>query len=310
MAVDAADARAKDDFNRARMRESVGRLFSLLSREKNRLLSLSEVKALLRPASEVYRGMRTVPIAKIVGSEGRYQDFNRYFLPRHGHLRGRWESIDRAHHRQIILPPVTLYEIGGVYFVRDGNHRVSVARLQGVEFIDAEVISLGSRIALSPNMSAEDLRQAVIDLEYQAFRDHTDFARLCPETRLAFTATGRYDEIVRHIQGHKYYLNLSKTEEIPFTEALRSWHDNVYSPIALVVEEQRLLDSFPGRTTSDLYVWIVRHWDELKRKYGQGYPLRQAVADYRARFGRPVVNPLLRLWRKLRRREGKPRASA
>jgi hypothetical protein len=294
-------ARAKEDFNRARVRESVGRLLSLLTREKDSLLSLSEVKALLRPASEVYRGMRTVPVAKIVGSEGRYLDFNRFFLPRHGHLRGRWESVDRAHYHQIILPAVTLYEIGGVYFVRDGNHRVSVARMQKVEFVDAEVISLESRIAIRPEMSQDDLRRAVIDLEESAFHEQTGFGREFPGIDLRFTATGRYDELVRHINGHKYFLNLSRSDEISFASAMRSWYENVYAPVARVIEEERLLDAFPGRTVADLYVWIVRHWDELKRKYGQSFPLRKAAVDYRERFGRPGRRGI---WRRIfRRRE-------
>ncbi|MBN1836898.1 MAG: transcriptional regulator [Spirochaetales bacterium] len=308
--MDSVDARAKEDFNRARTKETVGRLLSLLSNERDRLLSLSEVRALLRPSTEVYRGMRTVPIAQIVGSEGRYQDFNRYFLPRHSHLRRRWESVDKAHHRQITLPAVTLYEIGGVYFVRDGNHRVSVARLQGVEFIDAEVISLGSRIELSPDMSVEDLRRGVIALEEQAFLEETRLDRLYPGVRLQFTATGRYDEIVRHVDGHKYFINLAQREEISFERALRSWYENVYRPVVKVIEEGGLLAAFPGRTVSDLYVWIVRHWDELKGKYGQSYPLEEAAADYRERFGRRSTRRLVSAWGRLfrrgRRSPGKP----
>jgi hypothetical protein len=138
----AFDSLAKEDFNRARLRAIFGRALALLRNEKDQLLSLQEVKALLRPESESYRGLRTVPIERIVGSEGRYLDFNRIFLPKREHLRGRWTRVDLAHYQQVHLPPVTLYEIGGVYFVRDGNHRVSVARTQGAEFIDAEVISL------------------------------------------------------------------------------------------------------------------------------------------------------------------------
>jgi hypothetical protein len=297
VAFDPFDARVKDDFNRARMRETVARLFSLMSSEKERLLSLSEVRVLLRPTSEVYRGMRTVRISRIVGSEGRYRDFNRHFLPRHSHLRGRWESVDRAHYHQVILPAVTLYEIGGVYFVRDGNHRVSVARLQKVEFIDAEVISLESRIPISPDMTVEDLRRAVIDLEERAFLEETGLRRWYPDAKLEFTATGRYDELIRHIDGHKYYMNLSRSEEIPYEEAIRSWYEQVYQPVARVIEDERLLEAFPGRTVSDLYVWIVRRWDDLKRKYGQSYPLKQAAREYRERYGRRTGRGLKALWR-------------
>ena len=281
-------ARAAEDFNKARNRELFGRILSLLKNETDNLLSLQEVKALLRPSSETYRGLRVVPIEKIVGSEGRYRDFNRYFLPRHNRLKGRWVRVDTAHHQDVVLPPVTLYEIGGVYFVRDGNHRVSVGKLQGVEFIDAEVISLGSQVSLKPGMTREQLRKAVIDLEREEFFKQTRLNELRPEVRLDFTTTGRYDELIRHINGHKYFLNLSENEEITFQEALLSWYDTVYKPIVDLIEEERLLKAFPGRTASDLYVWIVRRWDELKKRYGQTFPLKQAARDYTERYGQPA----------------------
>ncbi len=288
-----AGARAREDFSRARVRAAVSRLAAFLRREGDRMLSLGEVKALLKPDSETYGGLQTVPIARIVGSEGRYHDFNRAFLPRHGHLRSRWVRVDMAHHQSVELPPVALYEIGGVYFVRDGNHRVSVARMQGVEFVDAEVIRLGTRVELDPGLSAEELRVKVIELEKEEFLRRTGLNRLRPGARLEFTATGRYDELIRHVHGHKYYLNQGQREEIPFEQALLSWYDNVFSPVAGVIREENLLTYFPGRTAGDLYVWLVRHWDVMKRKYGQSFPLREAALDFRDRYGR-TLSRLLR----------------
>jgi hypothetical protein len=280
-------ARATEDFQKARSRQVFSRVLSLLKNEKDNLLSLQEVKALLRPTSETYRGLRTVPLQKIVGSEGRYRDFNRYFLPRHNRLMGRWVRVDTAHHQQLNLPPVTLYEIESVYFVRDGNHRVSVAKMQGVEFIDAEVISLGSRLRLKPGMTKDELRRAVIDLEKQEFYKRTRLDELRSEVSMEFTTTGRYDEIMRHINGHKYYMNMSRNEEISFQEAMLSWYDTVYKPIVDLIQANRLLRRFPGRAPADLYVWIVRHWDELKKKYGESFPLAKAAEDYTERYGRP-----------------------
>jgi hypothetical protein len=296
------DGRTKEDFNRARLRAVFGRALALLRNEKDQLLSLKEVKALLRPHSESYRGLKTVPIGNIVGSEGRYLDFNRVFLPKHEHLRGRWTRVDLAHYQQIHLPPVTLYEIGGVYFVRDGNHRVSVARTQGAEFIDAEVISLKSRLPLQPGMGREELKKAVIELEKQEFFRYTGLDGLRPGLEMEFTDTGRYDEVLLHIHGHKYFINQSQLNEIPFQEAMLSWYDGVYEPLVRLIRSENILIHFPGREMADLYMWIVGHWDVLKRQYGQAYPLRQAVEDFRRRFGRPVWNPLVRVWLRLRRR--------
>lgn len=284
---------ASEDFARARARESLTRILSTLSSQSDDLLSLQEVKSILKPTSESYLGMKAVPIAKIVGSEGRYRDFNRWFLPRHRHLKSRWTRVDMAHLESVTLPPVKLYEIGGVYFVRDGNHRVSVARSQGVEFIDAEVVGLDTEIRLHPGMTRRELREAVIAYERERFYETTGLKRLRPDAEITFTVTGRYDDLLAHINCHKYYLNLDKPQEIPYQEALLSWYDTVYRPIVDIIRERRMLAAFPGRTEADLYVWISRRWDELKRRYDPNYPIIAAAEDFRRRFGKTLLR---RLW--------------
>jgi hypothetical protein len=106
------------------------------------LLSFDEAKGALARWSQAYRGMRTVEIEKITGSVGRSRDFDGSFLPLKVSMGDRWSRIDRAYHRGVELPAVSLYKIGDAYFVRDGNHRVSVARYHGVAAIDAEVVEL------------------------------------------------------------------------------------------------------------------------------------------------------------------------
>jgi hypothetical protein len=86
--------------------------------------------------------MRTVEVEKIVGRVGRYKDFGRSFLPRKQSMGERWSCVDRAYRQGIELPAVSLYKIGETYFVRDGNHRVSVARYHKVVTIDAEVVEI------------------------------------------------------------------------------------------------------------------------------------------------------------------------
>jgi hypothetical protein len=157
------------DFDRARTKEIIGNILSLLKNENDELLSFHDVKSILKPGEHTYKGVIPVKISHIIGSEGRYKDFNKLFLPKHQHLRFRWERVNLAHYKNIILPAIRLYEIGGVYFVRDGNHRVSVAKTQGVEFIDAEVVSLNSIVKLRPGMTKEDLKNAIIDFEKKRF---------------------------------------------------------------------------------------------------------------------------------------------
>ena len=276
---------ASQDFNRARNREFLSRLQHFMKAGRNNLLSLNDVREILKPRSEVYRGMQQVPMVKIVGSEGRYRDFNKYFLPRAEFLRARWESIDRAQIKDIPLPAIRLYEIGGVYFVRDGNHRVSVARYQGMEEIDAEVTSLSTEIAINPSMTVEDLSRALIGYEKKIFYGKTSFGELTGDRELNFTQPGRYDVIFNHIMVHKYYLNQNQEEELPLDKALVSWYNSVYHPIIRIIEENMLCINFPGRSPSDLYVWIVQHWHYLKKENGVHFSVSEAAGDFCLKYG-------------------------
>ena len=83
--------------------------------------------------------MRTVLVSQIGGSVGRCSEFDGDFMPLKASAEDRWKRIDRAFHRGEVLPPVSLYKVGGFYFVLDGHHRVSVAAYHGVKWIDAEV---------------------------------------------------------------------------------------------------------------------------------------------------------------------------
>jgi hypothetical protein len=109
------------------------------------VLSFEEAKGALKQWSQVYRGMRTVEVDKIVGSVGRCRDFDESFLPVKVSMSARWGRVDRAYHQGVELPAVSLYKIGENYFVRDGNHRVSVARYHGAVALDAEVVEIRGR---------------------------------------------------------------------------------------------------------------------------------------------------------------------
>ena len=291
---------AGEDFSKARTRALLSRIANFLGPARDRLLPFEEVRRLLKPMRETYEGVQAVALDRIVGSEGRYRDFNRHFLPKHERLRDRWVSIDLAHYSDIELPAIRLYEIGGLYFVRDGNHRVSVAAQRGQTHIDAEVTSLSAETILEPGMTIDDLRSQVIGWEKRDFYTNTSFGKLTGDEDLDFTTTGRYDEIMEHISVHKYYINQQSKAELPFWQALVSWYGNVYQPIALAIDEAGLLDRFPKRTVSDLYVYVVKHWDILKKKYSLSYSLAAAAKDYGKVYGPDSLPLLSRLLSRLR----------
>ena len=278
-------AQTEDDFYKARNKALFNEIQHFVNQEESHLLSFNDVKKMLKPQNEVYLGMQVVPINLIAGSEGRYYDFDNHFFPKNIHLKARWERIDEAHLTDVILPPIKLYEIGGLYFVRDGNHRVSVARSKGVECIDAEVVSLKSEIKLRPGMTKAKILKEVINYEKRVFYMETAFGDITDFWKLDFSTTGQYDVIYNHILTHKYFINLDKTEEISMPDAILSWYENVYSPVVAVIKKRRIMRKFRGRTTSDMYVWLIKYWDELKTKFGSNIELDDIADGFTKQFG-------------------------
>jgi hypothetical protein len=126
-------------FERVLRNPATTRILAFLSRNSNLLKSLDKVARQHGAANRHYLGLRTVSINQIRGSETRTQDFDSSFHPLNERTFDRWSSVAQAHQEGIPLPPVELIKVGEIYFVRDGHHRISVARAFGEQFIEAEV---------------------------------------------------------------------------------------------------------------------------------------------------------------------------
>jgi hypothetical protein len=152
------------DFIRARRRARLRAVVARFRREQasNRLLSFDDVRRELVADNRLYRGMRLVEVDEIVGSVGRWRDFDRSFLPARASMGQRWKRIDRAFQRGEDLPPVELYKIGEAYFVVDGHHRVSVARYHEVPTVEAAVAEFHPKLpaALVLPMNLKSARAA------------------------------------------------------------------------------------------------------------------------------------------------------
>jgi len=132
------------DFDGARRRAIWLHLKAVMTGKPDDLLWLARARESAGLLNESYGGVKTIDVNRIVGSESRATDFNRDFLPRQRHLDARWSRVNSAFHDRVDLPAIRVFELEGEYFVRDGNHRVSVAKYHGVKCIDAEVVRLAA----------------------------------------------------------------------------------------------------------------------------------------------------------------------
>lgn len=295
------------DFDRAHTKAVWREILNHLLQRSNRLLPLDEVRKRLPLYGQHYLGIQQVPIEAIIGSEGRYNDFDRAFLPRQTQTRQRWESVDRAHLDDISLPPIELYKVGPAYFVKDGNHRVSVAREKGQAFIDAVVVELEIALPIEP---PEDLERLIVDAEQIHFEAETHLGELRPEQSLRLTSAGMYDVLLEHIAVHRWYLGEQRSAEVPYQEAVLSWFDEVYLPMINVIREKSLLREFPQRTEADLYVWIIEHRGYLEEEYGEEVSLEQAAEHYSSVYSERWIKRISRFFHewvgKLTRRGSPP----
>ncbi|MGF1473911.1 MAG: hypothetical protein ACFB50_19515 [Rubrobacteraceae bacterium] len=250
------------DFTRARRKAFLRRIGSFLRNdpESNRLLSFEEVKHALGAVDQVYLGKQKVPLEKIVGSVGRHRDFDRAFLPSTVGSETRWKKIDALMHRAEDLPPVSLYKVGDVYFVQDGNHRVSVARQRRVKALAAEVTELKTRVPAGSALTAGSL---LYKLEYRRLLERLPVDRVLPEVEVSFSNVADYRRLATYIEAYGFRLSQLEQRYISSEEALRHWYEHSYRPVAEMIREERVLEVFPGRTEPDLYLWIVDHREKL-----------------------------------------------
>jgi len=284
------------DFGVARRKAFWHEILSLLSGRQNRLLSWDEVRGKLGIYGQAYRGIHAVPVAKIIGSVGRYRDFDRVFLPTQVRTAHRWRSIARAYYDDVSLPPVKLYKVGDAYFVLDGNHRVSVAREQGMQFVDAEVIEARSRVPVTAELDAGDLE---IKGEYARFLERTRLDELRSGQAIEFTIGGGYERLLEHIAVHRYFMGLERQHHIPEDEAVCDWYDHVYLPLVHIIRDREVLADFPGRTEADLYLWIMDHQHYLRERFGSGVMAEQAAEHFADHYTTQPVKRVIRAVRNL-----------
>ena len=274
---------AGEDFHRARQRAELERILASLTRKSANLLPFEEVRRKVRGIQGNRRVLKDVPLDSIVGSVGRYDDFTRDFLPLRDNDKERWAKVEQLAKGETGLPPVELFQIGDVYFVNDGNHRVSVARQNGHSHIEAYVTPVHTRVPLSPEIQPDDL---ILKSELADFLECTRLDSLRSGSDITVTSPGAYADLLKHIQVHHYFMGLDQKREVPFAEAVTHWYDTIFLPVVEIIRKGQILSEFPGRTHADLYLWILRHRAELEKELDWEIRTEAAAADLAERHSR------------------------
>ena len=244
--------------------------------KSTQLLSYEDVAEKLKLRARTERGIRNIPLDAIVGSVGRYTEFTRTFLPRRNDDRDRWAGVKAAMERSEGLPPIEVYKVGEVYFVVDGNHRVSIARQGGFDSIEARVIEFRTEVELSPDVQPDDL---IAKSEYVDFLNATRLRETRPNVDLSVTAPNQYEKLMEQVHVSQYILQEEKGQDVTLQDAAAYWYDTMYIPLAEAIRDRGLLRWFPGRTITDLYIWISENRAALEKELGWQIQSDAAATD-------------------------------
>ncbi|HJZ46140.1 MAG TPA: universal stress protein [Roseiflexaceae bacterium] len=283
---------AIQDFRRARQQANLDNIIANLTGRPSALLSFDQVKHQLKGSVSGRRRLEDVPLDVIVGSVGRYIDFNRQFLPQNDSDENRWARVKSAMESPTGVPPIELYRIGDAYFVLDGNHRVSVLRRIGATHAQAYVTEIQTRVPLSPHDSPDDL---ILKAEYANFLDRTRLDEQRPGVDLSVTSPGRYAGLEEEIEAHRAAMSAEQGRDVPFDQAAASWYDTIYLPVIDIIRRQGILEDFPQRTETDLYVWVSQHRAELEQQLGWHIGPAAAASDLANQRGQTARRVAARL---------------
>lgn len=274
------------DFSRALQKAFMAELSGFLRRKPKHLLPFEKVQDSLQIWFVRNLGLQTVPLDAIVGSEGRYMSFTRQFLPLKEDLRERWKRVDSARTAHKELPPVELYKVRDVFFVKDGHHRVSVACAKGGHNVEALVYEYECDVPLNRDT---DLAQLAIQETYHQFLKKTGLGHSRPRADLQLTLLGGYPILMEHIQAHQAYLKKTQAIQSTLCDAAVSWYDNVYLPLARILRNHHIMRQFPHRTETDFYIWVIQNRRQLidtEKPYAQ--TAAELVEAYARKYDRPA----------------------
>lgn len=271
---------AQHDFMRARRRATIAKLIARLRGEPDDIgvvLPYEEVVEALGFVSERSAGLQVVSLDQIMGSVGRGRDFDRRFRPTSGRSRGRWEQIAAAARRGEAFPPVDLVKVGEVYFVRDGHHRVSVARALGRADIDAYITEVVTRLDASRAMTLSDLP---VKSHERVFFERVPLPAAA-RAEIELSEPDDYDELAEAVEAWGFRAMQSQGEPLDRKQTAELWLETEYRPVVAMLREAGLVHD---STDTEAYMSVAAERYRLLRTHDWNDDVLRQVLDGRRRW--------------------------
>jgi hypothetical protein len=284
-------SRARDEFSRAHRKAVLQKTLASITHRSIELLPYDEVRSQLKFSGSAHRGVEEIPIHKIVGSVGRYQDFTRDFLPTNQSDELRWAQL-RTYMEENSVPPIDVYKVGEAYFVIDGNHRISISRILQREFITAYVTEIKTRVPLTHHDTPQ---QVIAKARYAEFLEATNLDQIRPGSDLQITFLDQYDLLLSQIEVNRYFMWKKTEQEYLHDEVVADWYDQHYLPIVQIIRENQLNKYFPDQTEADLYLLLTEHRHDLEKVMGQQVGLPEAAASLSQTRKAPSISERIKL---------------
>jgi len=258
----------KQVWDKARTKVFWTKLGAKLAGEQSSLLNFDDVEQQFHLKAARYRGVQTIPVENIVGSVGRYQDFTRSFLPTTTAMKERWQGVAGLFLNPVgrSVPPIDVFKVGDAYFVKDGNHRVSVANQIKAVDIEAQVWEYPQEVyGLEAGHSVDE---ALLETERHAFLEKTDLDRSHPDHNIRLTMAEGYDTLLGQVLYFQYILGQIEDREVSFPEAAAAWYVIHYQPFVQTLEEAGVLELVLANTQADLFLMLASNHTELEHRLG------------------------------------------
>jgi hypothetical protein len=269
------------------------------------LIPLDDVSGRLGLKSQSYVGFRPIPIERIIGTVDRDHDFDREFRPRRGQIGQRLAGV-RGAFPAGDFPPISVFDIGGSYFVSDGHKRVAAARQMGIASIDAEVIRLETGYEFPPDV---DMRQLIHTEQHRLFMEQTRLELVRPGATIEFSRPQGYRELLEIVKAHGFDLMQQAGSWLEPHEVAERWYDDVYLPAVAALHGEELPVAYAYKTEADLFLCLYgKRRDLLVEDPSAGFPAAARKARV-GRVSRRFKRQLMREKRTPLRRKPRPPAS-